>query len=360
MMTMSDYKYNMNNFFCPAPWRSMFYHVNKVSVCCISSKQFDMSPTEFQNSEYLKNLRQKFLDGEYDDTCSACKKLEDAGLQSIREHMVALYGDTATPDNIETELDYMELRTSNLCNFQCKMCNAQNSSLIAGSVTNISEDNFQTILKLAENLKHLTLTGGEPMLIKHYYELLDHLVSLDKSDLTLKIYTNASVYNPVFVEKILKFNTYLHLSIDAVGNTAENLRVGTNWKVVDENINKFLQLPLKIIFHTTITGPALEDIHSLAQYFVDISKKYPNCKFLAHTVRAPVHMAVAHIPKNKRLATIDSIDQALNILTDPMFTQLRAQLISCKRVIVSTMQTPKPTLNDTHQCLYYYKYLAGI
>ena len=343
MMTMSDYKYNMNNFFCPAPWRSMFYHINKASVCCISSKQFTMTPTEFQQSDYLKDLKQKFINGEYDDTCIGCKRLEDSGLQSIRQHMLSLYGESTTD-----ELDYMELRTSNLCNFQCKMCNAQNSSLIAGKVFNITDETFNEIISLSGKLKHLSLTGGEPMLIKHYYELLDHLDSIGKHDLNLRIYTNASVYNPVFVQKLLKFNTELHLSIDAIGATAESIRTGTNWEVVSNNVNKFLALPVDIFFHTTLTAQSLANIHLLVEYLVDISQAHPKCKFTAHTVRTPMNMSVFYMSNENMPHALDSIEQSLPMLDSPKFDQLRTQLLSCKRTLIAKIQTPKPTLNDTH------------
>lgn len=324
----------MQDFFCPMPWRSMFYHVDKAAVCCISSKKFDMSPVEFLNSDYLKDLRQKFLKGEYDDTCIGCKRLENAGLQSIRQHMIGLYGDTVTIDNAEVALDYMELRTSNLCNFQCKMCNSQNSSLIAGEVFNITDDNFNEILKLTEKLKHLVLTGGEPMLIKHYYELLDHLSMIGRHDLNLRIYTNASVYNPIFIEKILQFKTSLYLSIDAVESTAEDQRTGTDWGIVSENIKKFLKLPIQIRFHSTFTTISLADVHSLAKYFVDIANEHQTCTFNAHTANKPDTVSVFHIAREDIPKTIESIDKALEILLGSRFNQLRNQLVSCRKTIM--------------------------
>lgn len=320
----------------------MFYNVNKTAVCCISSKQFDMSPTEFLNSEYLQRLKEKFLNGEYDDTCLGCKRLETAGLQSIRKYMIDLYGGNALDfTNDEPILDYMELRTSNLCNFQCKMCNAQNSSLIAGKVINISENNFEEILRLSKNLKHLVLTGGEPMLIKHYYDLLDHLVEFGRPDLNIRIYTNASVYNPVFVEKILKFNTALRLSIDAVGETAEIQREGTNWKVVNDNVDKFLKLPIEVQFHTTLTTIALADVHSLAKYFVDIAAEHQTCTFKAHTAGYPDKISVFNTPLVDIPKITESIDQALNLLADPRFEQLKNQLVSCKNIISKKFESSK-------------------
>jgi sulfatase maturation enzyme AslB (radical SAM superfamily) len=298
-----------------------------------------MSPTEFLNSEYLQRLKEKFINGEYDDTCSGCKRLETAGLQSIRKYMIALYGENvAEINNSEPVLDYMELRTSNLCNFQCKMCNAQSSSLIAGKVINITENNFEEILRLSVNLKQLVLTGGEPMLIKHYYDLLDHLVEFGRPDLNIRIYTNASVYNPVFIEKMLKFNTALRLSIDAVGGTAEIQREGTDWKVVEKNVNKFLKLPIETQFHTTLTTIALADVHSLAKYFVDIAAENQSCTFKAHTASKPDDISVFNTPLMDVPKIIESIDKALDLLLDPRFEQLRNQLASCRNIVSKKLE----------------------
>lgn len=318
----------MKKFFCPAPWRSLYYEINKSAVCCTSSKSFDMSPDEFLKSDYLADLRTKFLNNEFDDTCVNCKRHEDAGLQSIRQHLIKLYGETTT-----STLDYMELRASNLCNFQCRMCNADNSSVIAGEVRTISDSNWNEILKISENLRFLTLTGGEPMLIKHYYQLLDHLVEKNKTDLELRIYTNASVYNPVFIKKMLKFKTVLNLSIDGVGETASNQRVGTDWDTVKQNIYKFLELPVYIKFHTTFTTISIKDVHSLAQFFVEIIDQYPKCNFIAHAAITPSNLSIYNIKKEDIEVTTNSIDAALNILKNDKFSQLKTQLTSYKSIL---------------------------
>jgi sulfatase maturation enzyme AslB (radical SAM superfamily) len=319
----------MNDFFCPAPWRSIFFHIDKTSVCCMSKQQFDMSPSEFLNSDYLKNLKTKFVNGEYDPaTCTVCKNLESKGLQSIRQHMLHRYGNST-----EEILDYMELRASNLCNFECKMCNASNSSLIAGEVKNISDDNWNEVLDLSRNLKHLILTGGEPMLIKHYYELLDHLK--DKTDLNLKVYTNASVFNPVFVEKMLKFDTTLNLSIDGVGATAEAQRVGTDWAVVKENIDNFLTLPIKIKFHITLSTISIVGVYSLSKYLVEVLRVRPDCIITVHTVMFPANLSITNLPKDKVGDALASIKQSLKILQAPAFFQMVNQLKSYKKILMT-------------------------
>lgn len=291
-----------------------------------------MSPIEFRNSDYLKDLKTKFLNNEFDETCRGCKSLEDAGLQSIRQHLLALYGETTVD-----QLDYMELRASNLCNFQCKMCNSENSSLIGGSVNTVSDSDWAEILVLAENLKVLTLTGGEPMLIKHYYQLLDHLIAKDKTDINLRVYTNASVYNHIFVDKILKFNTTLNLSIDGVGRTAELQRTGTVWSTVQDNVSKFIALPVQIKFHTTLTNISIIDVHSLAKYFVEIVENNPHCTFVAHTANSPKYLAIYNLAPGLFGTALRSIESALDILVHPQFAQLREQLIAHQSLIKSKL-----------------------
>jgi sulfatase maturation enzyme AslB (radical SAM superfamily) len=213
------------------------------------------------------------------------------------------------------------------------MCNASNSSLIAGEVRNISDANWNEVLDLSRNLKHLVLTGGEPMLIKHYYELLDHLQ--DNIDLNLQIYTNASVYNPVFVEKMLRFNTILTLSIDGVGATAEAQRVGTDWAVVKENIDNFLTLPIKIKFHITLSTISIVDVYSLSKYLVEVLKVRPDCRITVHTVMFPTNLSITNLPKDKVGDALASIKQSLKILQAPAFFQMVNQLKSYKKMLMT-------------------------
>jgi sulfatase maturation enzyme AslB (radical SAM superfamily) len=292
-----------------------------------------MSPREYLESDYLENLKQKFLNNEYDEeTCSGCKKLEDNGLQSIRQHMLKIYGNDST-----TGIDYMELRASNLCNFKCIMCNSANSSLWAGKVDTITNNNWQEILDTSLGLKHLTLTGGEPMLIKHYYELLDHLIENNKTKVWLRIYTNASVYNSIFVEKMLKFKTSLNLSIDAVGEIAERQREGTTWSVVDANIQKFIKLPCQVKFHMTFTKLSILGIKETAEYFVKAIENNPNVEFVAHTATKPNHLSVFELSADLIPKVQDDIDYALSILTNNSFAQLSKQLLSYKKMLATKL-----------------------
>ena len=318
----------MSSFFCPAPWKSLYSHTNEMAVCCVSTRKFKMSPKEFLASEYLTELREKFLKGEVDDTCSRCVDAEKNGLHSIRKHFLERHGNSTTE-----KLDYIELRASNLCNFQCKMCGPDSSSLIAGSINTVTDSNWKEILELSDNLKSLNLTGGEPFLIKQYYELLDHLIEKNRTDIKLKIYTNCSTYNPIFIKKILKFRSVLHLSIDGIGATAQLQRTGTDWDTVNSNILKFIKLPVGIVFHTTFTSLNITDVFALSKYFIEMNKLKSKLFFVAHSVDDSHELNLLSLDHESKRVAIDNITNSLEILKDECFIKFKDELISIKKML---------------------------
>jgi sulfatase maturation enzyme AslB (radical SAM superfamily) len=316
------------DFFCPLPFKGLFVHTDKVAVCCASVKPIkNITPNDFLNSDYLKNLREKFLAGEIDESCSFCVQAEAKGLQSIRQHTLKSLGYDTTP-----KVEYMELRASNLCNFSCKMCNGSNSSSISGVVENMTDESWQQVLSNTKDLKSVSLTGGEPFLIKQYHELLDHLIATGKEDINMRIYTNCSVYNKKFLDKLEHFKSCeLHMSIDGVGKTAELQRAGSDWTVVDENVRRFMDLKIGLAFHTTFTKMNLLSVDKLAAYFVEMQQKRPDLKFIAHTIFTPSDLTVEQTPESYRQFVIASIDRAIDILQDDAFSQLRNELTNNKR-----------------------------
>jgi sulfatase maturation enzyme AslB (radical SAM superfamily) len=192
--------------------------------------------------------------------------------------------------------------------------------------SNMTDENWNQVLDVSIGLRSLYLTGGEPMLMKRYYELLDHLIANGRNqDIDLRIYTNCSVYNPVFIEKLKQFkNVTLKLSIDAVGKTAEYQRYGTEWETVRNNIFKFLELPVSLGIHSTITAYSILDMTSLADFFVEI-KNYEKLnanltKFNAHVARIPTGLDYANLNIELRAKAIVEIDKSIEKLSDNFFS----------------------------------------
>jgi MoaA/NifB/PqqE/SkfB family radical SAM enzyme len=324
----------MDNF-CPAPWMSLFYQSNEASVCCVSSDKLNMSPNEFRESDYLKNLKTQFLAGEKPSGCNTCWKNEDQNLFSIRKHYKHNFPKYTRDFFTETTvlpIEHMELRASNLCNFQCRMCEPRNSVEIArevaeskdlqkhfkmlpSSLTETNNFNWDQISDISLETTRLFLTGGEPLLIKQYYKLLDHLIDNNRCDTTaLDIYTNCSVFNPKFVDRISKFKTVvLNLSIDAVGKVAEYQRYGTDWNIVKENafkFNKALDTVITVV-HTTVTAYNILDLSNLADFYLQMAEENSKLRFMVHVAQGPKGMNYMNLPKFLKEQAIEQIDMTL-------------------------------------------------
>jgi hypothetical protein len=345
-----------DNSFCPAPWISMFYQVDKASVCCTSADKLKMSPKEFLKSDYLKKLRQDFIKGDKPNNCGNCWRNEDKNLLSIRQQFLRNFPEY-TKDKFtefaDKPLEYVELRCSNQCNFMCRMCNPTNSIEIAREATKfpfahnfhnietnelseISEKDWKEIISSTEDLRYLFLTGGEPLLMKQYYDLMDRLIDNGKSeDVALLIYTNCSVYNPKFAEKITKFkNVRLNLSIDAVGRVAEYQRKGTDWEIVKENAYKLASLPnIKPMIHSTVTAYTVLDMNALIDFYNESIEKFNNMTFQMHVAGRPLGMAPSCLDERLRKIAIEQIDQANSKLFHPKFKRVKKELEAMSGVL---------------------------
>ena len=284
------------------------------------------SPNEYLASEETLKLQQDFIDGLKPSRCDNCWIKESNGSKSIRNYFADQPRDL-------TKITHLELRESNLCNFSCRMCNANDSVVIEREIkrfpylqnffepnndTATSEENWKQIFELAKDVESINLTGGEPMLMKRYYDFLDHLISIDKEDIKLNIYTNGSVFNPDFIKRLLKFpNATLYFSIDAVGRVAEYQRRGTTWYVIKQNMICHANLPIKIKLHSTITAYSILDVSNLADYFIELFQMQCNATFLpftAHIARSPRPLEFTNLNLDLRLMAVKQIDSAITKL----------------------------------------------
>jgi hypothetical protein len=327
-----------------------------------------MSPVEYLNSDWLKNIKQEFIDGKIPASCANCKSREDLGLKSTRGASWKFANDREdpeidiTPYQIDTPiaLTRIEIRASNLCNFKCRMCNEDSSSEITkekqkfniplrhmaihpstedSSVYRISERSFEELKNINfDSITEICFTGGEPFLIKEYYDFMDFLIANKISKkIELQLYTNCSVYNPKFINYLTQFDKVnFVMSIDGVGKTAEYQRHGTDWSVVKENILKFNSLPFNIFFNTAVTSYVLLDVSSLAKFLMELYSVNNTIQTKCYSVldTHPTHHRYMNTDlKNK---AINEIDQAVEILTASNFEIFVTELKNIKTQLQNT------------------------
>lgn len=275
-------------FFCPLPWIHQFVLANGIKMCCSSRTKLDVTPTDFANSDYIKNIRATISNGDAPNDCQQCVQAEARGYTSTRS--IALKDWNYTLETVPDQVEYLDLRHSNLCNFSCRTCEPTFSSEIAREITNnsqlskyhqvtpvhitntISQPNIKEFLP---NIKRINFTGGEPLLIKETTEILKELIAQGNTACELLITTNASVMNHQIVSLLRQFtDVHWTISIDAVGNIAEYIRNGSDWNTIENNVMQILRLKHSVGFNCVLSAYSVLDISRLVTVFGKLKEQY--------------------------------------------------------------------------------------
>lgn len=245
---------------CHAPSRSIYFDIHgNATACCfnrsyILGKYPENSVDEIINGEkrffLQKELnRQNFLYG-----CQHCLKLIDEGnYEGVEARLYdGLKNQGFTPSEIIFELD-------NNCNLECVMCHEGFSSSIAKSksadkISPPYNDEFIAQLKpWIKNLKVAKFLGGEPFLIKIYYQIWDMLIKENPS-CKIHLQTNGMIMNDNIREYLQKGNFYIGVSIDSLQKEKfESIRKKSDFNLVKKNLDEFISISRKRKTHLNIS-----------------------------------------------------------------------------------------------------------
>jgi len=235
----------------------------------------DISIEDVWQSADLKNLRQRFLNGEHPDECKKCWLEESQNLVSTRQRNLMAFPHHL--NNCKTDdagpIVLLDLKLGIKCNLQCKICNSEYSHNwikdeqdLFGQIINQQDGkdytdqnkNWQYIKDTVQNLEAMYLSGGEPLLLENCIDLLQHMVDVDVAkDIWLKIHTNGTVrLTPKLLNILKQFKAVrLMFSIDGVAESFEYQRYPAPWAKVESNFITALQndwLDLKITYTVSI------------------------------------------------------------------------------------------------------------
>jgi len=312
------------NSFCSIPWIHSATKTNGASrVCCLMSN-YDTgnggqtghnfkthSIEEIHNSEFTRKIRKQFLAGEKPVECATCWTKEANGGKSRRTFTNNMYKDIidydkavklTAPDGSTTQMPiYWDLRFGNLCNLKCVMCGPQSSSMwykdwasvyntdhFYDSNTKIeinnkddtnydwwkSEHFWQQLENNIDQLQHVYLVGGEPMLIENHYVFLQKLIDKGVSkNVTLEYDTNITNVHQRAIEQWKHFKKLmLRVSIDDFGEQNDYIRFPSKWYKLDENIKRIEELLPNTQIEISITWQVLNAFTFLK--LLDHFKKY--------------------------------------------------------------------------------------
>ena len=240
------------NTFCP-----MFFvhkHIDTRGYqqpCCVAKRR----PTGWTDTELLE-AGLASLNGVGAPECQGCASIEKVNCVSFRQdalNTVARFTDIvgqAIAKKQRYEVWY-DLRVSNLCNLACIMCSPAASSTIAKKMGISVPIKRQPVPSINPNAKKVYLAGGEPFLIKEFQKVLQQL---EDKNCEIVVNTNGTVVDTFLVNELKRFsNLCITLSVDGIDALATQIRVGTRWEVVEENVC-FLksQLPFATFLVNTV------------------------------------------------------------------------------------------------------------
>ena len=231
---------------CLADWRMSVGNIN------------DNSFEEIYNSEKMKELRRDMLAGKDNSMCYLCYNREDVRQSSIRmwendrwKHKIddisITHADGFVPEYL---ISYFDLMISTECNLKCVMCNDTRSfswknDAIAmfghanNEILSISK-HLNHVVELIPNLEELYFSGGEPLLMRDHYMLLEKLIECNRTDIRLRYNTNMTTlqYKGFSIIDMWKqFDSVtLGVSLDGVGKHGEYIRKGLNYNKFIENV----------------------------------------------------------------------------------------------------------------------------
>jgi sulfatase maturation enzyme AslB (radical SAM superfamily) len=326
---------------CIMPWIGMATDASGgIRPCCwmqaISDDKFFGSPNDYQESEYLKEIKTKFLKGEYPESCSRCQHDDLKGLQSkrYRENKTWEVNGGDWNDIDKKGFSMIDLRLSNVCNLGCVMCGPKSSSFLYKETENhldiapdhnvsqfrlvkdtdllnpYSDNDIEEIIDLIGPDARVYCTGGEPSLVKKTTRLLEVLLKKGyNKTVTLQFSSNFQVLNQQWFDLLKHFKGDMLPSIDGVGRTAEYVRYPCNWSQVDNNIRSFIDQcgetwTVKIMPTVSIASIfGLKDLYDW--WYNDIRNNFP---IVAEAIRTKNSDKAMRVQVNNRLVKPEWFD----------------------------------------------------
>jgi len=235
----------MNNYYCVLPFYSVeteFRAPDKNIFCC-----------RLQPNTDINQVRSSMANKTRSPSCATCWALEDKGLRSERQ----IHNETMDVlldlnlENIESASltrgftpVKIKLATSNLCNGQCVTCNSTLSSswaALEGKSTQYKSLDVAGLDIDWGKIVSLSFVGGEPLLEKKNFAILEKLVDAGNTDCFISFVTNGSIEltdtQKDTLSKFKKLN--ICLSIDGVGDAFEYMRYPLQWSRLSSNLSLF-------------------------------------------------------------------------------------------------------------------------
>jgi hypothetical protein len=323
--------------FCLAKWTQVTMHLhNGTTHSCHHPKPHKVpleevlaNPTALHNTKFKKEIRKEMLEDKKPDECDYCWNIENASYAfsdrtlKSSEPWSAPYLEDILKSGWKKNYNpkYVEVSFSNTCNFKCSYCGPQYSSKWMEEIntygsyktsTNYNdiewfkkEDTMPYLAsennpyvdafwkwwpEMYQDLHTFRITGGEPLLNKDTFKILDYIIETPTPNkkLSLCINSNLGIPKKLFDEFVLKIEKILDkelvhefiifTSCDTWGAQAEYIRNGFEYSLFKERIDFLLDKfkPLTIDIMSTYNALSVPNYKYLIEDVVELKKRHHN------------------------------------------------------------------------------------
>ena len=295
--TISHLAQKQDAWFCSIPFNQIYVEMNgNYQACCFGADSKisveDMTLKEWMiDSKYMNDVRTEMLDPNSDlkaveKSCFRCREDEKKYGRSRRTNCMKIQ--TNTPDHwdgisrvaeifrasgglfdIDERIFELQLKVwGSQCNLDCYMCHHVNSttrmnsafkhdlwndniwkkkSIIAADVKNAIKDRVkpnnivEQCIELAPYTRSIKLIGGEPLIMKKQYEMLDKIIETGHSkEIIIKYQTNFTKMQAGkhrFIDYVKHFKEVRMVgSVDGIGKVNDYMRRKSSWEEIENNI----------------------------------------------------------------------------------------------------------------------------
>ncbi len=357
-------KFLKNKSLCPLPFTGAIVNTDGSVQCCSISKETLGNVNEMplvkilKQSDKLRRIKREMLDNKFPYNCTDCyakeKHHENVNLENIsnRLYHIKILKDSPFKlykDEHQFELQQMDLRWRNTCNFACVYCDSMFSSVWAqfeGQSDKMSnhamQETFNFVKDNIKNLKTIYMAGGEPFLIKENLKILD-LILEENQDLLLRINTNLSILTPKIYEKLQKLeNVHWIVSAESTQQRFNYIRWPGNYQTLLNNMSKIQKLPHKVSINMTWNIFCAENILDFIDNMME-NGVHPN-QFIMNALYDPPEQNVLNITIPQRDRIIKRIKNRMT-QTDKKFF-----LYKVYEEMVSILE--QPLLDTNKEVLY--------
>ena len=316
--------------FCPAKWDELHlnYNYNWAYGCCKAT------PIVFKRDwhEELDKQKNNLLEGVQDPSCDYCWQVENQGGVSDRQgyldnfdyNTIGLYQQPREPSTVEVNL-------GNECNFQCTYCGPQFSSKwqqeqstnpikfktdiqhyrLVKKQDELIDNNLRFLNKYQE-LDTLNLIGGEPLLNKKLFKMLDEVDNVKNLHITTNFSCSHKVINNIIERSQRYHSVKLAISLDSTGLVAEFTRWGMDYDKLISNINYLIDnirdnIEIRIL--TLVSALTIVDLDRLTDVVNELKQRHSKLTWRLSYCVSPRIQSFATVKDELKLQALDKIKQ---------------------------------------------------